>query len=135
MPDQPLKHIRRPQIPWRNSRVTECGRAVAEFRPDVVLDRADALALVTKYGKQRAAFLLCMTCMTTCNQYPDWHEDPAGALAREFYSGRRDPALSDELRALEALVDAHREEFDGLLISLKQTTSLDAARRRRARGR
>jgi hypothetical protein len=133
MPDQPLNHIRRPQIPWRSSYVTECGRPVAELKN--VISRAEALALIAKHGIKRTAFLLCMTCMTTCDQYPDWHEDPAGALAREFFGAYRDPRLSDELRALEALVAKHREEFDGYLAGLEQATSLDAARRRRARSR
>ncbi len=135
MPDQPLNHIRRPDIPWRKSRKTECGRAVDEFAEGIVLDRAEALALVDKYGKQRAAFLLCMTCMTTASQYPDWNDDPSGALAREFHHYNRwhpDTRLNDELRAIAALVDAHRDEFDGYLEDVAQTTDLAAARRRRA---
>lgn len=134
MPDEPLKHIRRPDIPWRQSGKTECGRPIAEFAQ--VVTRDEALALVTKYGKKRAAFLLCMTCMTTANQYPDWDQDPAGSLAREFqHSWGRDPRLNDELRAIAALVAEHRTEFDDLVKGIGQTTSLDAARAARARRR
>ncbi len=38
MPDEPLKHINRPDLPWRESRMTECGRVatdVAAHRDEV----------------------------------------------------------------------------------------------------
>lgn len=130
MPDEPLSHIRRPDLPWRTSRMTECGRPIADVKKS--MDRAEALALVAQHGKQRAAFLLCMTCMTTANQYKTWEEDPVGALAREFF-GATDPKLRDELRALGALVDAHRDDFDGFLEGLTTTISLADARRQRMR--
>jgi hypothetical protein len=128
--DEPLSHIRRPDLPWRTSRLTECGRPTADVKK--FMERQEALALVKKHGIKRAAFLLCMTCMTTANQYRTWEEDPAGALAREFF-GATDPKLSEELRALGALVNAHREEFDGFLEGLGSTVDLAAARRQRAR--
>jgi hypothetical protein len=130
MPDEPLSHIRRPDLPWRTSRMTECGRPIDDVKK--VMERREALALVEKHGKQRAAFLLCMTCTTTARQYRTWEEDPAGALAREFF-GATDPKLGAELRALGALVAAHREEFDGFLEGLNTTVDLAAARRERAR--
>lgn len=132
MPDQPISHIRRPNLPWRTSRMGECGRLERDVAK--MIDREEALALIKKYGQQRAAFLLCMTCITNCRQYASWEEDPAGALAREFF-GAKDPQLGNELTALGLLVTAHREEFDEFLRGVKETVSLDAARRRRAHGR
>lgn len=131
MPDEPLKHIRRPHLPWRESPLTECGRTVTDVRDWI--DRAEALALADKHGIRRAAFLICMTCMTTANQWPEWHENPAGALAREFLGAARDPELGDHLTALGLLVTAHRAEFDELLAGMKATASLDDARKKRRR--
>lgn len=132
MPEEPLSHIRRPDLPWREARITECGRGVNDVAE--IMSRADALALVDKHGIKRAAFLLCMTCMTTCNQYATWEQSPADALGREFF-GVKDPALDDELTAIGLLVAAHRDEFDDYLRGVKAATSLEAARRRRAAGR
>jgi hypothetical protein len=133
--DEPLKHIRRPALPWRDAPLTECGRPVGDVR--AWIDRGEALAMVAKHGIRRAAFMICMTCMTTANQYPEWDDDPRGALAREFLGAARDQELGDHLRAIGLLVAAHRAEFDDLLAGLKNTVSLADARktkRRRAAG-
>lgn len=131
MTDQePLAHVRRPDLPWRTSRMTECGRPTADVKK--FIDRAEALELIAKHGKQRAAFLLCMMCLTTCKQYPAWEDDPTRALQREFF-GRADPALDDELRALGALVAAHRDEFDDFMTGINDTIDLAARRRQQRR--
>jgi hypothetical protein len=127
----PRDHIRRPDLPWRQSRITECGRPIDDVNGWV--DRPAAVARIHREGVQRAALFLCMTCLNTARNHPEWDENPVKALAREFY-GATDPGLHDELLALGALVAAHREEFDGYLKGLTETVSLAAARRAR-RGR
>jgi len=131
MSSQQRSHVRRPDLPWRESRMTECGRPTADVADFV--SRAEALARIKRDGIQRAAFSLCMTCLNTARNHTEWDEDPVKALAREFY-GVADPKLKDELLALGALVGAHREEFDGFLAGIGDTASLAAARRRRASG-
>lgn len=61
--DAPLKHIRRHPLPWRDSGLSECGRAATSFAPEILLTAEDADALIKKHGPKRAAFLLCMTCL------------------------------------------------------------------------
>ena len=132
MPDnEPLKHIRRPDLPWREATLTECGRPVTDVR--ALIDRAEAIALVKKHGMQRAAFILCMTCASTANRWPEWHDDPYGALAREFMGAGRDPEMADYLTAIGMLVTAHHDEYVELLAGLKETVSIDEARKRRRR--
>lgn len=121
-------HIRRPDLPWRPSRFTECGRPVGDVKEFITRD--EALAKIKEFGFQRASFLTCMTCLTNTRQYRE--ETPVQSLSREFF-GATDPALNDELRAIAAIVDAHRDEFDGFLEGLTTAVDLAAARRERAR--
>lgn len=128
----PREHVRRPDLPWRVSALTECGRPVGELAH--VIERPALLAKVHRDGIQRAAYTTCMTCLDTVRNRPDWDTDPVRALSREFYS-TADPRFADELRAIAALVAAHRDEFDDYMAGLKETTRLDEARRnRRTRG-
>lgn len=126
-----LDHIIRPAVPWRTVAYTECGLPT-EAHP--VVDRAEAEKRWKTLGKQRAAMTLCMTCMTTANRWPEtFEQNPSQALYREFYGGRvQGSRFDDELRALAALVEAHRDEFEGFMAGIGETVSL--ADRRRSRG-
>jgi len=126
----PREHVRRPDLPWRVSTMTECGKPTNDVK--AVIGRDDLLAKLKRDGVQRAAYTTCMTCLNTARQWPEWGQDPVKALSREFFSAT-DPRLKDELRALAALVAEHREEFDGYVRGLTETVSLDAARRARRR--
>jgi hypothetical protein len=63
-----------------------------------------------------------MTCAQTAGRYGTWEEDPRLALHREIewerggahYFAREDRGqlLKDELLAVAALIEAHRDEFD-----------------------
>lgn len=124
-------HVRRPDLPWRESRMTECGRPLSDVAE--VVSRAEAIARIKRDGMQRASLFLCMTCLSTARNHPEWDSDPVKALAREFF-GAADPRLRDELLALGALAAAHREEFDGFLNGIGDTVDLAAVRRRRVTG-
>lgn len=130
-PPLPREHVRRPDLPWRTSTMTECGRPTNDV--GVVIDRDALIAKIKRDGVQRAAYTTCMTCMETARRWPLWSEDPVRALSREFYGGRADPRFVGELRALAALVEEHRDEFDGYVEGLAETVSLDQVRRARAR--
>lgn len=124
-----IDHVRRLDLPWHVSTLVECGRAVGDVA--AVLDRAEFMAKVRRLGWQRAALSTCMTCADTANRYAkSWGEDPVAAMLRECVRPRT--AFSDELRALAALVRAHREEFDQYRAGLNQTIDLATARRNRA---
>lgn len=124
-------HVLRPDLPWRTSTLTECGKVAADVKS--CIDREALLARIRHDGVRRAAYSTCMTCLETARRWPDWGQDPVEALRREFHGGRADPRMHDELRALAALVAAHRDEFDGYLAGLAETVSLADRRARQAR--
>jgi hypothetical protein len=142
--DKPtINHVERPAPPWRSAPGrTECGLPTAGHP---VITRPEFEELVRRLGKQRAAMQLCMTCWNTAIRWADWATDPVQVVMRETQGGkvfrretygtRTDPSFRDELRALAALVEAHRDEFDGYLAGLDDAASLaDARARRRRRG-
>ena len=119
--DEPRAHIARAVLPWRkpSDNDTECGKSITEFARVITWD--DAVALVKKHGRQRAVFLLCMTCIETTQRYGHraptgqctFEGEPTERLGREF--GKRREQTDRELRAMGELVMRHREEFDDLL--------------------
>jgi len=129
---RPYDHVRRPDLPWRDGRLTECGKPVDDVKS--VISREELAARLRQHGQQRTAFLVCMTCIDCVKRWKEWAADPVDAMAREFYGYRRHRSLGDELRAIWAVVEAHRDEFDAVMQGLGQTVRLDAARRaKRAR--
>lgn len=126
-PEQTYDHVRRPDLPWRVNPLTECGRRLDDVRG--VISREELAARLRRDGQQRTAFTVCMTCLSTVSRWPQWDKDPVEAMAREFHGYRRHDRLADELRAIAAVVEAHRDEFDGYLAGLGETVRLDAVRR------
>lgn len=127
---EPVDHILRPLLPWRdNAAVTECGFDASKVN---TLTRDEFFRRERDMGKQRASMLTCMTCSQTAHRWGTWDDDPRLALHREiewerggnYYRERtsRGQLLRDELVAVAALIAAHRDEFDAAV----QTT---AARR------
>ena len=134
-----LEHVIRSRPPWRRGEdLTECGKTVTGR---AVITRDAFLAKVRKQGQQRSAMSTCMTCWTTARNHPSWDENPVKSLIREaarfewHLPGRegRDLTFHDELRAIEALIAAHPEEWGELLSSLGGMTRLDDARRAKRR--
>lgn len=124
MGDEPLAHIARSQLPWRvdGDNDTECGKAISEFAKVITWD--EAIALVKRHGRTRAAFLLCVTCAETAHRH-GYHDptgqctfdgEPTERLSREF--GKRREQTDRELRAMAELVTRYRGEFDDLLAGL-----------------
>ena len=144
MPEQPIDHIARPALPWRNPDRTECGRLLTDVAS--VVDRSVIEAKIKRHGQQRAAFTTCMTCAQTSDRYRTWEVDPVEVMLRELDRSRAwkwNPDPSDgtvrtvhELRAIAALIDAHRDEFDAYVDGLETATDLtqrrSAKRTRRA---
>lgn len=123
---EPVDHILRPQLPWRRDQpaITECGYDASKVK---ALTREEFFQRVKDLGKQRTAMLTCMTCADTARRHGTWDDDPRRALEREINwecgYHRRDEngvRLRDELFAIAALIEAHREEFAGLVTGIEQ---------------
>lgn len=117
---EPVDHILRPILPWRAGEpgITECGYDASKVK---TLTREEFDQRVKDLGRQRTAMLTCMTCYDTAKRWGTWDDDPRRALDREItwewgggYRARDDRGqrLKDELLAIAALIETHREEFD-----------------------
>lgn len=142
MVKEPLKHILRPNVPWRADALTECGKEASEFASVITAD--EAVAFAKEHGRQRSAFVFCMTCMSTCERHSavgpargqatDWRRDPIEVMQR-YLSGNRYWRDADmrtrifaELHAIGALIEAHREEFDDYVQGATDATNLSVRR-------
>jgi hypothetical protein len=138
--DGPLDHLLRVMPPWYTGPpLTECGRPTADVA--ALTDRAALKAKFARLGNQRASFSSCMTCVNLSGRVEVWERRPDAVVERwvrgsAFRGAGVDGAtpaadlMRHELLALGLLVEAHREEFAGLVEALGQTEDLDAARRR-----
>lgn len=159
----PVDHIARRALPWRTEpQLTECGKPIGELG-DRVVSREVIRTRVKDVGKQRAAFTTCMTCWSTSDRWTGETEEhdlittvsrEVNALQhaapprpvhfqyretalprdRDVEMWERHQHLARELRAIAALVEAHRDEFDGYLAGLADTVNLADRRRRQVSG-
>lgn len=133
---EPVDHILRPRLPWRDladAPLTECGFN-AEKLPTIT--REAYFARRREMGQQRCALFTCMTCATTAERWGSWDDDPRLALGREiewerggaYWRSRTDRGerLRDELMAIAALIAAHDVEFAGLLLEIGQRRAWNA---------
>jgi hypothetical protein len=125
---EPVDHIIRPSLPWRSpgTAITECGYDASKVK---AITRPEFFSRLKDLGQQRTAMLTCMTCSDTARRWGTWDDDPRLAIEREVtwergggYRARTDRGelLRDELIAVAALIEAHREEFDGLVTLREQ---------------
>jgi hypothetical protein len=144
---EPVDHILRPRLPWRAAEdaITECGYDATKVK---TLTREEFEARVKDYGRQRTAMLTCMTCMDTNFRWSNWAGDPRQAMQREIEWevrwGReitgRPQRLKDELFAIAGLIEAHPDEFEQLVDTLKRkrdwlAQKKEAAQRRKPKPR
>ena len=123
---EPVDHILRPCLPWRDVQfVTECGINAVSVK---TLSRDEFKLRLKEMGQQRTAILTCMTCSHTMRRYTSWEEDPRLAIEREIawegaswnaYSesirNTRGTLLRDELEAIALLIESHKPEFKELV--------------------
>jgi hypothetical protein len=121
---EPVDHILRPQLPWRtDGGITECG-----FNAEKVstLTRAAYFERLKDLGQQRSAMLTCMTCASTASRWGTWDDDPRPAIQREidwetgWRKNDRGVRLRDELLAVAALIENHRDEFEAHMTTTGQ---------------
>lgn len=117
MNEEPVKHIARPPLPWRDPALvdTECGRPSQDFA--AVVSQAEAAAEVKRDGIQRARYGFCMTCIDRLrwDGLTAWDTNPSKRLGREIGHHRREALLNKELRALAELATQHADEFRALV--------------------
>lgn len=129
----------RAQLPWRAADgLTECGLASEKF---TTLDYQHFIQKVEEQGRQRAAMSTCMTCWDAAERHQrSWRgggfNTPTllSILHREVervrWSEDRDGGeLRIELMAIAALIEAHREEFEHNIASLKGVVFLTDVRK------
>ena len=138
--DEPLRHIVRTSLPWREATKTICGKPITQYAPGLVLSLGEARALVRDLGKQRAAFVLCMTCASYTDRWAEWESNPVARMEREVVGGAfgsADPQIEAELRAIGLLVARHPDEFAELVRSFvdREVVTMADLRRQRARRR
>lgn len=126
---EPVDHILRPSLPWRpaGASITECGYDASKVK---AITREEFFKRLKDYGQQRTAILTCMTCSDTARRWKSWEEDPRLAIGREiewergglYYRERDDRGqrVKDELVAIAALIEAHRDEFLSLVAEIEQ---------------
>jgi hypothetical protein len=126
--------VARARLPWSTrTGLTECGRKVVDVAAVISVEKfATKLAA---QGKTRAAMTTCMTCWSRL-QYRagSWEKYPIEITRRDLERYDEKERITVELRALEALVEAHRQEYEDLVTGLQDTTDL-AERRRAKKGR
>lgn len=145
MPDEPLGHVLRAALPWRDGPVlTECGKLPGPQMP--VMTVTEFITKVKREGQQRSAKTTCMTCWSTAGRHHvvSWGADPVGVMHREVGWARTwtpgvvrdDPTarlFHTELIAIAELISRHREEFDGLVEGIAAAPSLGDRRRKNRR--
>ena len=127
---EPVDHILRPRLPWRapdEAPITECGYDATKVK---TITRDELKQRAKDLGRQRTAMLTCMTCSGTVERWGTWDDDPRLALGREiewerggaYWRSRDDHGyrLRDELTAINALIEAHRDEFDVQIKEIEQ---------------
>ncbi len=120
---EPVDHILRPQLPWREGvGITECGYDASKVKS---LTRDEFFQRLKDYGQQRTAMLTCMTCSDTARRWGTWADDPRKALQREIEwecrrRGERGVRLRDDLVAIAELIAAHPQEFADKLLAIER---------------
>ena len=109
MANQPTIHVLRSPLPWRPSRLTECGLLAEKVRALPAM-KAEPLHL-----KDRD--LVCATCVQL------WGRRDETPIERERFWSRRSRRLKDhfidfELQAIGELVSRYQDEFDRLVAAL-----------------
>lgn len=117
---EPVDHILRPRLPWRNDLpIVECGYNAESVK---TITREQHFERKKEMGSQRSSLFTCMTCSQTVERWASWETDPRKALGREVewesaWGQKRGERLKYELLAIADLIDKHKEEFEALVES------------------
>jgi hypothetical protein len=116
----PTIHILRAPLPWRPSRLTECGRIAKEGEAVPVEHVVGGLI--------GSAFLLCETCKQMKSYQGGSSVHSTSPIEREMSWTRKnrqkDRFLNYELQALGELVRRYPEEFERMVAALQAEQTL-----------
>ncbi len=137
MDDETLFHVRRGDLPWRASTLTECG---LKLSANLSITRDELIARVKKNGQRKTELVACSTCFSTTQRYwggadPVTQEDRETLwnLEREVNrhdrSGESKKRLLADMRAIGMLVARHREEFEELCEDIAVTVPIQKGRK------
>lgn len=133
-----LTHITRTGLPWRAADRTVCGKPISQYPAQLVINLADAQAMQRRLGQQRFALAICMTCAHNVGHWAEWDANPVMRFQREVNGNgmgrdRHDELIERELRAIAALIAAHRDEFDDMVTALADGSVVTMQQLRRQR--
>lgn len=135
---EPVEHVLRSPLPWRDKPVSECGIE----HPEHSVTHDELKQRGRQREQKRSGATICAACLDTARRWPAFERDPIGRMSRELQTSgarscrkRRESLLHAELWALAELVRRHREEFDTLLSGIQGTSNLDEYRRNRGTSR
>ena len=115
MAKQKVIHVLRAPLPWRASRLTECGLLAAKVGRVVIPETDQKLYL-------QETKLICASCVQ------NWGTKMESSLECEVAWSRRnrhkDRFVDFELQAIGELVTRYREEFDRLVAALQAEQAL-----------
>lgn len=130
--DDQLHHVEGSPLPWQPAGLTECGLDAAGVP---TWTRAESVAQRKRMGRQRYSLFVCQRCSNAADRHLTWDEDPSSCMGHHASGLRwssnpeRAERFNAELRAIAALVEAHRDEFDEAVDGLLAMASLDELRK------
>ena len=116
MAKQSVVHVLRAPLPWRASRITECGMLAAK------VGRVEVHAIASKL-REKDNKLVCASCVQV------WYGRNDTSLEREISWSRhsrrhKDRFIDYELQAIGELVARYQLEFDRLVSALQSEHAL-----------
>ena len=115
---QSVTHVLRAPLPWRASRLTECGLLATKV---LALPTKEAVEL---YNEDKR--LVCATCVAFAHPIALVHDETS--LEREVAWSRRnrykDHFIDWELQAIGELVTRYQGEFDRIVAALQSEQAL-----------
>ena len=110
MAKQPTLHLFRQPLPWRASRLTECGLLVEK----VLAQAREEVVVLSEERKET----ICDTCWERC-RYKLAETSLEREVAWSRRSRKKDHFIDFELQAIGLLVARYQDEFDRIVAALQ----------------
>ena len=105
-------HIQRGPLPWRKSKLTECGL------------NTELVAVKRIGGAGSANAPMCKVCVDLARMPKAWSTELKRELERVGSRRKSDSTMFFEFQAIGELVTRHRKEFDELVAALQAEWSI-----------
>ncbi len=119
-----LDHVSRISPSWATTLpLTECGRRIDDTGSTITFD--EMAEKFKRQGKQRAGMSSCMTCINRVSYGQEEGDDIVSRVSAYLTRTHRVwGEIAHELEAIDALVAAHRDEYDDLVASVRTVTRI-----------